>query len=45
VNQEELGYKTKYMYLALDFEKVEDSKGAKDNVIHSGFIKIDTETK
>jgi len=25
VNQDELGYKTKYMYLALDFQKVEDS--------------------
>ena len=33
------------MYFALDFDKVEDSQGARDNVIHSGFIKVDTETK
>lgn len=33
------------MYLAIDFEKVEDSDAARDNVIHSGFIKIDTDTK
>jgi carotenoid cleavage dioxygenase-like enzyme len=45
VNQDELGYKTKYMYLCLDFETVGDSQGARDNVIHSGFIKIDTDTK
>lgn len=32
------------MYFALDFDTVEDSQGARDNVIHSGFIKVDTET-
>lgn len=45
VNQDELCYKTRYMYFALDFDKVADSQGARDNVIHSGFIKVDTETK
>lgn len=45
VNQDELGYKTKYMYFALDFNEIEDSQGARDNVLHSGFIKFDTETK
>lgn len=32
------------MYFALDFDELEDSEGARDNVIHSGFIKVDTET-
>ena len=44
VNQDKFGYKTKYMYFALDFDELEDSEGARDNVIHSGFIKVDTET-
>jgi len=44
-NQDKLCYKTKYMYFALDFDKVEDSEGARDNVLHSGFIKVDTDTK
>jgi carotenoid cleavage dioxygenase-like enzyme len=44
-NQDMLCYKTKYMYFALDFETVGDSEGARNNVIHSGFIKVDTDTK
>jgi hypothetical protein len=45
VNQDEICYKTKFIYLAIGFEEVEDSQEASDNVMHSGFIKVDTDTK
>ena len=45
VNQNYVGYKSKYIYLPYTDKELPDTQAARDNISVSGFVKFDTELK